>query len=234
MTYASLQPATIGGSSATLANNAGLDRSTEEILVFLHHDVYLPKGWDAVLRARIDQVAARDPDWGLRGACGVDMTGRGLGPVWSSSLGQIVGHVALEPQLVQSFDELLIVMRRSAGLRWDDGLPGWHLHGTDIVMQARAKGRRAYACALPLVHNDSYKDQLDQGFGAAYRYLQTKWATRLPMRSPIIKISRTGHQLWRARWDNLRSRKFRQGMAIDPAHDPVEIARACGWASLVP
>lgn len=220
--------------SAANAYNQGLDQTREEIVVFLHHDVYLPQGWDALLRARVDEVAALDPDWALIGAYGVDDTGRGYGPVWSSSLGQIVGYVALTPRDVQSFDELLIVMRRSAGLRFDEGLPGWHLYGTDIVTEARAKGLRAYAAALPLVHNDGYKDQLDQGFGDAYAYLRRKWAARLPLRSPIIKISRTGHQLWRARVHNLRARDVRQSMAVDTALDPEAIAAACGWADVAP
>lgn len=220
--------------SAATAYAQGMAQTDEEILVFLHHDVYLPPGWDALLRARIAEVAAHDPDWALIGAYGVDDHARGWGPVWSSSLGQIVGHVALSPQPVQSFDELLIVMRRSAGVTWDEGLPGWHLYGTDIVTQARAKGLRAYACALPLIHNDGYKDNLDQGFGAAYAYLQKKWTDRLPLRSPIIKISRMGHQLWRARLHNRRARDVRQSMAVDTALDPVVIARACGWASVAP
>ncbi len=220
--------------SAALAYNQGLDDSREELLIFLHHDVYLPPGWEQLLHQRIAEVAALDPDWALIGAYGVDEAGRGFGPVWSSSLGHIVGAVPLAPRAVQSFDELLIVMRRGAGLRFDAALPGWHLYGTDIVTQARAQGLGAYACALPLVHNDGYKDQLDEGFAAAYRYMQGKWATRLPLRSPVIKISRLGHQLWRARWHNIRSRDIRQGMAIDTALDPVAIARICGWNSVAP
>ena len=220
--------------SAAAAYNRGLDQSREDVLVFLHHDVFLPAGWDMLLRQRIHEVAALDPNWAMIGAYGVDDTGRGYGPVWSSSLGQIVGYVALEPRAVQSFDELLIVMRRASGLRFDEGLAGWHLYGTDIVTQARARRMQSYACALPLVHNDGYKDQLDDGFGAAYAYLQRKWAAGLPLRSPIIKISRTGHQLWRARWHNRRARNIRQDMAVDTALDPVAIAAACGWADVTP
>lgn len=220
--------------SAASAYNQGLDQTREEIVVFLHHDVYLPTGWDALLHRRITEVAAIDPDWAMIGAYGVDDSARGYGPVWSSSLGQIVGHVALQPHAVQSFDELLIVMRRAAGLRFDEGLPGWHLYGTDIVTQARAAGLQSYACAMPLVHNDGYKDQLDQGFGEAYGYLRRKWPARLPLHSPILKISKTGHQLWRARLHNLRARGVRQSMAVDTALDPVAIAAACGWADVSP
>ena len=231
---ATLPLSVIEAPSAALAYAQGMAESTEDILIFVHHDVYLPPGWDALLRARIAAVAARDPDWALIGAYGVDDHARGWGPVWSSSLGQIVGHVALDPQPVQSFDELLIILRRSAGVTWDTGLPGWHLYGTDIATEARARGLGAYACALPAIHNDGYKDNLDQGFGDAYHYLQKKWATRLPLRSPIIKISRMGHQLWRARLHNRRTQKVRQAMTVDTGLDPVALAAACGWASIAP
>lgn len=220
--------------SAGRAYAQGLAESDESIVIFVHHDVYLPPGWHALLRRRIAEVASSDPDWALIGAYGVDDHARGWGPVWSSSLGQIVGHVALAPQPAQSFDELLIVLRRGSGIAWDTALPGWHLHGTDIVAQARAEGLGAYSCALPLIHNDGYKDNLDQGFGAAYAYLQRKWADRLPLRSPIIKISRTGHQLWRARLHNRRARAVRRAMAADTALDPVALAAACGWTSVAP
>lgn len=231
---ATLPLSVIEATSAALAYAQGMAESTEDILIFVHHDVYLPPGWDTLLRARIADVAARDPDWALIGAYGVDDHARGWGPVWSSSLGQIVGHVALDPQPVQSFDELLIILRRSAGVTWDTGLPGWHLYGTDIATEARARGLGAYACALPAIHNDGYKDNLDQGFGDAYHYLQKKWATRLPLRSPIIKISRMGHQLWRARLHNWRTQKVRQAITVDTGLDPVALAAACGWASIAP
>lgn len=220
--------------SAGKAYAQGMAACSEDILVFLHHDVYLPTGWEKLLQQRIAEVAASDPDWALIGAYGVDDHARGWGPVWSSSLGQIVGHVALSPQQVQSFDELLIILRRSSGVAWDQDLPGWHLHGTDIVTQARAKGLKAYACALPLIHNDGYKGNLDEGFGAAYAYLQKKWVVHLPLRSPIIKISRLGHQLWRERLHNWRAQTVRQSMAVDPGLDPVALAAACGWTNLAP
>ena len=224
----------LGASSAARAHNAGLDRTSAGLVVFLHQDVYLPSGWEALLRARIAQVEQQDPDWALLGAYGVGLDDQGYGPVWSSSLGNIVGRVALSPQPVQSFDELLIVLRRDSGLRFDESLPGWHLHGTDIVTEARAKGLGAYVSALPLVHNDGLKPQLDAGFRTAYRYLQTKWTQQLPLRSPIIKISRSGHQLWRARWHNMRARPVRAAMALDTTTDAAAIAQACGWATVAP
>ena len=220
--------------SAPVAYNRALDATTAPYVVFAHHDVYLPRGWDSLLRARIAEVTAHDPDWALLGAYGRGLDGGCEGPVWSTSIGHVVGRVALNPVPVQSFDELLIVMRRDAGLRFDEALPGFHLFGTDIVQAARAAGRGAYAVALPLIHNDGYHEQLDGQFAAAYRHLQAKWRDRLPLVTPVTSISRHGLHLMRSRWHNFRTRAYRQSMAQPTDTAPALWAARCGWSDLTP
>ncbi|MBE2275271.1 MAG: hypothetical protein IAE87_03130 [Rhodobacteraceae bacterium] len=218
--------------SAAVAYNRALDTTDAEVVVFLHHDVYLPRGWDMLLRARLDQLAGIDPDWALFGPFGVALDAAHVGPVWSSSLGQIVGRVPLTPVEVQSFDELMIVLRRSSGLRFDEALPGWHLYGTDIVAQARARGLRAWAGGLPVIHNDRYHQALGEDFAESYSFMRRKWAAALPLRSPITKISRSGLHLLRDRWRARKSQGFRAGMAVG-TETPVEVLAArCGWADL--
>ncbi|MGB8811688.1 MAG: hypothetical protein WCC57_00725, partial [Paracoccaceae bacterium] len=220
--------------SASIAYNRVLDATTEDIIVFAHHDVFLPEGWDDLLRARIAELTAHDPNWALLGAFGVGMDVRPFGPVWSSSLGMIVGRVPLTPEPVQSFDELLIVLRRDSGLRFDEALPDWHMYGTDIVQTAWAAGKGAYVVALPCIHNDRYHRALGQDYFECYRFMQRKWAARLPMYTPIVKISRSGLHLLRNRWRDWRSHDFRLGMSVETDTDPREYARRCGWGDLRP
>ena len=146
--------------TAAIACNRALDATTEAIVVFAHQDVYLPRGWESVLAARLAEVQAVDPNWALFGAFGIGLDAAHIGPVWSSSLGQIVGRVPMQPTLVQSFDEMLIVLRRDSGLRFDENLPGWHMYGTDMVQTARSRGLRAYAGGLPIIHNDRYHEAM--------------------------------------------------------------------------
>ena len=218
--------------SAAIAYNRALDATTADIVVFAHHDVYLPKGWETVLAARLAEVQAVDPNWALFGAFGVGLDAAHIGPVWSSSLGQIVGRVPLQPTEVQSFDELLIVLRRALDLRFDGSAPGWHMFGTDIVQTARSRGLRAYAGALPTIHNDRYHEALQSDFVECYRYMQSKWRADLPLRTPIIKISRSGLHLYRSRWQNRSSADFRANMAVGVDHAPQHLAKLCGWADL--
>lgn len=220
-----------GAPSASVAYNRALAATSEEIVVFVHHDVYLPQGWDRLLRARLAELPG---DWALYGTYGIGLDEALIGPVWSSSIGILAGRVPVAPVEVQSFDELLFVMRRSAGIGFDEGLPGWHLYGTDIVTIARAAGYRAYAGALPVIHNDRYHEELGSDFTECYRYMQRKWWDRLPLRTAVTKISRSGFYLWKEGRKSRRAAAFRAGLAVGTGHDPAFLARRCGWADLGP
>ena len=220
--------------SATLAYNAALDATTSEIVVFAHHDVYLPLGWDALLLARLNDLSMRHPDWALAGAYGVAPDYRQFGPVWTSSLGQIIGRVPLQPEPVQSYDEMLIVLRRSSGLRFDPAQPGWHMYGADIVQAARAAGRGAYAVGLPCIHNDRFHGALGPDFTQSYRWMQAKWPQFLPIQTPVTKISKSGLHLYRERWNMRNSHRFRVAGAVDTGAAPDLLARRCGWGDLTP
>jgi hypothetical protein len=223
-----------GAPSATIAYDRATQATTSEILVFAHHDVFLPLGWDALLLARLNDLSRRHPDWALAGAYGVAADYRQFGPVWTSSLGQIIGRVPMQPEPVQSFDEMLIVLRRSSGVQFDTFQPGWHMYGADIVQTARAAGRGAYAIGLPCIHNDRFHGALGADFSQSYRWMQGKWQPFLPIQTPVTKISRSGLHLYRERWNMRTSHGFRAADAVDTGAPPHELARRCGWSDLTP
>jgi hypothetical protein len=220
--------------SASIAYNRLLDSIDADIVIFAHQDVYLPFGWDSLLHSRIAELSTHDPDWALLGAYGVDFNLVGFGPVWATSLGSIVGKVSTTPVRVQSYDELLIVMRKSKGLRFDENLPHFHMYGTDIVQTARTAGLNSYVMSLPLVHNDRYHDQLDEHFAAGYHYIRHKWRAQLPLWSPVLKVSWHGLHLARVRRQNVVSRDVRMGMASSSDVDARTYAAHCGWFDLTP
>ncbi len=220
--------------AATIAYNRALDATDTDIVVLAHHDVYLPKGWDALLAVRLAELTTQDPDWALAGAFGIAADYRQFGPVWTSSLGQIIGRVPLKPEAVVSFDEMLIIVRRSSQLRFDETQTGWHMYGTDIVCQARAAGRAAYAIGLPCIHNDRFHGALGPDFTESYRWMQRKWAQFLPIQTPVTKISRSGLHLMRERWNMRKSIEMRETDAVDTDAPPTTLAARCGWADLTP
>ncbi len=215
--------------SASRAYNAALDATTGEIVIFAHQDVYFPPGWLHRLQGAIADVSARDPDWALIGPTGVSTDGRHLGRVWSSSQNACVGDPIAGPEPAQSFDELVIVMRRAAGLRFDPDLPGFHLYGADIVQTARARGLGAWICEMPLVHNDAFHDRLGEDYGCAHRYIRRKWRSALPLRTTVLEISATGLELPIHRMRGWKSLGKRRSQSFGVSTDPREISRRCGW-----
>lgn len=222
----------MGAASASQAYNRGLDATSAPIVALVHHDVYLPPGWEGLLARRIAELSHHDPDWAVLCPFGVGKDAFGYGPVWSSSVGSVIGQVRNGPVPVQSSDELMIILRRDSGLRFDEALPGFHLYGTDIVQSALRNKRGAYAMSLPLIHNDGYKDTLGPDFAECYRYIQRKWRDALPIYSPVIKIESSMVRLWRMRLHARRSRGTRRAMTLPVETDPRQYADLCGWRDL--
>jgi len=221
-----------GAPSAAIAANRGLDATEADVVVFVHQDVYLPPGWDSVLQARIAEVAATDPDWAVLGASGITRDGRVTGPIWSSSIGAVVGVVPLKPVPAQSFDEMIIVLRRASGLRFDPDQPGWHVYGAEIVTQARAAGLGAYLVSLPCIHNDRFHGVLGPDFDECEIWFCRKWAALLPVHTTVTLLGQSRLRRWRHRRAMARSIDLRRSWTVDTSTSPVELARLCGWSDL--
>lgn len=220
--------------SAAIAYNRGLDATTAEYVVFAHQDVYLPNGWAERLQLCINELNVHDPNWAVLGSFGVDLDGNMVGPVWSTSLGRIIGKVATGPTVVQSFDELLMVVRRSSGLRFDEAAPNFHFYGLDAVQNAHAFGKKSYVMSLPVVHNDKFHGEFGEDFSQAFRYMHKKWRPILPLRTSVITISWHGLNLKKSQWVNRRSYQTRHHMSGSTEIDPEFYAAVCGWDDITP
>lgn len=220
--------------SAGAAYNKGIDATTADVMVFAHQDVYLPAGWDNALAEAVGKLNALDPQWAVAGLTGVTPDGDKKGRCWSSGLKLEIGGFFDEPLKAVSIDELLIVVRRSSGLRFDEGLPGFHLYGTDIVQQAIAKGFNAYIIHAPVVHNSVPVLSLSGGFTKAYRFMQRKWREHLPLATLVTPITRNGLPLWiwklrmSGPWSSLVRRR-RHRLRHETRPDAAEIARQLGY-----
>ncbi|MBW1739124.1 MAG: hypothetical protein JRJ69_16715 [Deltaproteobacteria bacterium] len=175
--------------SASHAYNEALCRSSNEILVFAHQDVYLPRGWGVELQEAISLLNRKDPDWGVAGVYGVTETGKGAGYVYSTGLRRFVGQCFSAPLQVRTLDEMLLIVRRSSGLQFDEDLPGFHLYGTDICLEAQMRGMKNYVLPCFTLHNSNGVRHLPLSFWQAYLYLRKKWRKQLPIMTPCTKIT---------------------------------------------
>lgn len=194
-----------GFDCAGKAYNAGLDDTSGRVCVFAHQDVYFPAGWFETLSGQIERLSRQNTRWGVIGVYGVTPEGEHAGRVWTSGLGRELSGSAVLPAEVGSIDELVIVVNREAGLRFDEQLPGFHLYGTDIVQQARTKGFGTYVVDAPVVHNSQPVKSLSGAFETAIRYMRGKWRRELPIHTAVTKITRFGLYF---RYQNIRHFRF--------------------------
>ena len=184
-----------GYASAGQAYNSGMATCASDIVVFAHQDVYLPEGWfEAVARA-IAAVSARDPHWGVLGIYGISLAGTEAGYLYSTGLQRVVGCPFDEPVEVGSLDEVVLIVRRSSGLQFDAELPGFHLYGTDICLQARRQGLKCYAIPAFCIHNSNGFALLSLSYLKSMSSLRRKWRNHLPINTPCMKITRWGMPL---------------------------------------
>src|SRR3546814_7202598 len=112
------------------AYNDALDRCDAQIVLFAHQDVYLPAGWlDRAIEA-LSKLAASHPGWAVAGPYGVMADGRHVGRVWDATMCRELGDAGFAPTLVGSLDELLLILRRVSGVRFDSMVLDFHLYGT--------------------------------------------------------------------------------------------------------
>ncbi len=179
--------------SAGEAYNLGIQEAGNDIVVFAHQDVYLPEVWISELACALDHLAERDPQWGVLGVFGVARgSERRVGYCYSTGLKRVLGHPFVTPIPAESLDELVLVVRKSSGLRYDERLPGFHLYGADICLQARKQGLNTYIIPAFCIHNSIGVRYLSRAFWRSYRYMQKKWKAELPVVTCCTTITRWG------------------------------------------
>ncbi len=166
--------------SAAEGFHAGWEQATGELVVFVHQDVYLPRGWDSRLVEQFTKAEREQGPIGVAGAFGYTVDGD-----VSTHVGRIVDRqTLLEPPTplpapVTGVDEVVLVMRRASPLRFDPRL-GFHLYGADISLQARQQHLAVVVLDIPCVHNSLFA-HLPPAFAESRDQLLEKWSNVRPL-----------------------------------------------------
>lgn len=218
-----------GHPCAAKAYNAGMNRTTAEYIVFAHQDVYFPFGWEQKLFAAIKVLGESSESWGALGVLGVQVTGRVAGRAWCAGNHREFGIPLERPQEIASLDEIVIVLKASTPVRFDEDLPGYHLYGTDIVLCLQEHGLRSYAFDGPVIHNTKTIIQLRSDYTACYQYMQRKWRNRLPVATTVMDVTYWGWPLYK-RWLRVWKRTLLGQVKVHPrASDVQQLAAHLGY-----
>ena len=103
--------------AASLAYNEAIEEADNEIIIFVHQDVYLPETWFAGLKKSLSYFEKEKISWGVLGCFGSRAGGAGgIGRVCTNGMG-LHGREIDKPEPVETLDEIVLVIRKSSGLR---------------------------------------------------------------------------------------------------------------------
>lgn len=180
-----------GAESAAIAYNRILDNASNDVVILVHQDVYFPGGCLSVMCRSLELLTALDPNWGVAGCVGMTSSGEGFGRIYSTGLG-VVGQRCSAPVPVKALDEIVLIVRKSSGLRFDESLPHFHFYGADICMAALDRGMKP--CVIPsfCIHNTDQLLVLPAEFYQCYNHIRRRWQRYLPIHTTCVTISKYG------------------------------------------
>jgi hypothetical protein len=216
--------------AASLAYNDAICRSKNDLVVFVHQDVFLPESWIDVVRNAIGYLERHDPRWGVLGCAGMTHEGRFWGHVYSSGLG-VIGAPFEVPRRVQTLDEIVLIVKKSSGLRFDGTLPYFHCYGADICLRAASAGLCSYAISAYCVHNTREVVILPPEFYECCRHVRRAWKHFLPIQTTCISLTRWSVPIYVRRMREVYLRYIRKKVTGATRLDDVSEAQMPGGFS---
>ncbi len=177
-----------GFASAAKAYNEVLEKSRNDVVIFAHQDMYFPEPWLAELETSLKYLDAHDPNWGVLGCFGVSADRKRYGRVYSAGLG-VIGTAIEHPTAVRTLDEIVLIVRKPSGLKFDTSLEGFHFYASDICLRALARGMNNYAIPAFCVHNTQLNPTLPADFYECYKQFKKIWRDSLPVHTSCITVS---------------------------------------------
>ncbi len=178
-------------SNVSVAYNKAASDASTELVCFVHHDVYLPEGWDTTLLEQVEQVKREDSQWALLGCAGVYVKEKTK--YWAGHLddrGAAFDHREGLPRVVDTLDEVVLVCRRNDAA-FDEWMPNHHLYATELCLRRRREGRRVYAVDAYCHHlSRQSRARLPWGFALSAGYLYGKYPEMLPIVTTCATIQR--------------------------------------------
>ena len=154
-----------------VAYNEAIDKCTEDIIIFVHQDVYLPGSFFEDLIISIGKLCYAN--WGVLGVAGM------LEDKYSYNVcdrGNLLRSNDLKPAFVETLDELILIVKKSSfdKIKFDEDIPNHHLFGTDLCLQAIKHGMRNYVIDAYCEHNSLLLNELPEDYFITEEYIKNK------------------------------------------------------------
>jgi hypothetical protein len=201
--------------SAGAALNHGVSLASNDVVVFVHQDVFL----HSLTALKLAAGQMHVDNFGVLGANGVSSDGRLLGRIRDRVV--LAGEPVVQPADVDSLDEVLFLAPRSQLLSTpltESRDMAWHAYAVEYGLRVRRQGLRTGVADIPVTHNSLTVNlaRLDN----AHQAVAMHYTDLLPVRTTCGTVtSKTaqggGHvwfpsHRWRYRW--LRDSVVLQGV----------------------
>jgi len=204
-----------GYATAADAYNKAIDAAPTDLIVIAHQDVFFPAGWTRDFERALWEIAETVPNWGVLGVWGALTGGGSGGLVYDGGWSRVLGTNFEGGSEVCALDEVVLILRKSSGLRFDPNIPGFHMYGADICLEARKRGMKCYAISAFCIHNTNQYGMLPWAFWKAYLAMRRKWKDQLPVRTTCTEITRWCWPM--LRWNLTRAINLATGRDKPPA-----------------
>lgn len=130
-------------------------RGQSEYIAIVHADVWLPEGWGLKVLEQIAKVEAVDPEWAALGVAGVWPNDTLEGKTYEGHLQDADRDYPIEsplPMLVQTLDEVCLIVRNDGETQFAKELIGHHLWAVEYCLRCAWVGKHSYAIDAYLEH----------------------------------------------------------------------------------
>jgi hypothetical protein len=176
--------------TASIVGNLGLDITKNRYIMYIHQDVYfLPGSGEQI----VNLINSMDDTRIVTGAVGMSINyyddhidewgfceeNNKIGVVFNED--EIVWDGIKQISVVHSLDEICLIVDKFSGIRFDNSMPGFHLYGLDICLQARSAGYEIAAGPINMKHYGKYSSSIyrDHNFINKLVQLHKKWCNNI-------------------------------------------------------
>ena len=168
--------------------NKAIEKSKNDIIVFVQADVYLPENWDSKLHEIINNINdSGNSNWCVLGIFGISRDNEYAGHLYSNGLQKELGKNNPPVEAI-AIDETLFVLNKKTGVRFDDNFPYLYLYGNDLLLTASGMGYKNYVICNFLVHNSLTGVRYQKNGLKSVEYFRRKWIKKLPFVSPYLTV----------------------------------------------
>lgn len=169
--------------NVSLALNDGIEQASNDIVCCVHQDVKLPSTFLEDVERAISSIG----QFGALGVAGITFQNQFLLNLndRGSHFKQLIGIY----ERVRVLDEVLMIIDRRHGIRFDTNIPYHHLYGVDICLQFNKIGVSNFVIDTYPMHNSSQGSVLPDEFHQCVPYIRSKWINDLPIYTTCIQIA---------------------------------------------